>query len=164
MLLLLLRLVGRVWSIGRVDAFHPKVQEFDSRFSRHVGTLGKSFTHSCLWCFGETSGTVYVLCQERLRVVVDLKRRYRNSLNECHILKMLLLMAVKWCTVVVMMVIITMEMVMFIVIGMDDKGDDEYDNGDDHAVGHDKQLNMIMIMMIPYLSTFVGEYNSPSSA
>src|SRR6218665_2825590 len=110
MLLLLLRLVGRVWSIGRVDAFNPKVQEFDSRFSRHVGTLGKSFTHSCLWCFGETSVTVSV----RLRVVVDLKRRYRNRLNECHILKMLLLMAVKWCTVVVMMVIITMEMVIFI--------------------------------------------------
>ena len=25
---------------------------FESRSSRHVGTLGKSFTHNCLWCFG----------------------------------------------------------------------------------------------------------------
>jgi len=27
-------------------------QRFDSRSIRHVGTLGKSFTHSCLWRFG----------------------------------------------------------------------------------------------------------------
>ena len=45
-------IVGRVWRIGRVDAFRPKGHGFDSRSSRHVGTLGKSFTHSCLWCFG----------------------------------------------------------------------------------------------------------------
>src|SRR6218665_656851 len=30
---------------------HPKGLGFDSRFSRHVGTLGKSFTRNCLWCF-----------------------------------------------------------------------------------------------------------------
>ena len=44
--------VGRVWRIGRVDAFRPRGHGFDSRSSRHVGTLGKSFTHSCLWRFG----------------------------------------------------------------------------------------------------------------
>ena len=42
----------RVWRIGRVDAFRPKGHGFDSSSSRHVGTLGKSFTHSCLWRFG----------------------------------------------------------------------------------------------------------------
>src|SRR6218665_1689166 len=43
---------GRVWRTGRVDAFRPKGHGFDSRFSHHVVTLGKSFTHSCLWRIG----------------------------------------------------------------------------------------------------------------
>src|SRR6218665_2908795 len=38
--------------IGRFDAFHPKGRGFESRSSRHVGTLGKSFTRSYLWQFG----------------------------------------------------------------------------------------------------------------
>jgi len=41
----------RVWHTGRVDAFRPKGHEFDSGSSCYVGTLGKSFTHSCLWRF-----------------------------------------------------------------------------------------------------------------
>ena len=44
-----------MWSvrrIGRVDAFRPLGYGFDSRSIRHVGTLGKSFTHSCLWRSG----------------------------------------------------------------------------------------------------------------
>ena len=44
--------MGHVWRIGWVDTFRPKGHEFDSRSSRHVGTLGKSFTHNCLWRFG----------------------------------------------------------------------------------------------------------------
>src|SRR6218665_1649520 len=36
-----------VWLTGRVDAFRPKGHGFDSHSSRHVATLGKSFTHSC---------------------------------------------------------------------------------------------------------------------
>jgi len=40
------------WRFGRVDAYRPKGHEFDSCSSRHVGTLGKSFTHSCHWRFG----------------------------------------------------------------------------------------------------------------
>jgi len=35
-----------------VDVFRPKGHGFDSRSSRHIGTLGKFFTHSCLWRFG----------------------------------------------------------------------------------------------------------------
>ena len=35
-------------SIGRVDAFRPDGRWFESRSSRHVGTLSKSFTYSCL--------------------------------------------------------------------------------------------------------------------
>jgi len=34
------------------DAFRPKGHGFDSRSSRHVRTLGKFFTRSCLWRFG----------------------------------------------------------------------------------------------------------------
>src|SRR6218665_452307 len=40
------------WHIGRVEAFRPEDRGFESCCSRHVGTLGKSLTHSCLWCFG----------------------------------------------------------------------------------------------------------------
>src|SRR6218665_680419 len=43
--------MGRVWCTGRVDAFPLKGHGFDSRSSCQVGTLGKSFTRSCLWCF-----------------------------------------------------------------------------------------------------------------
>jgi len=71
---------GTWWRIGWVDDFQPMT--FNSRSSHHVGTLGKSLTHSCLWCFGVKSGTVSVLCRERLWVVVELKRRYRNIRNE----------------------------------------------------------------------------------
>jgi len=37
--------------IGRFDTFRPKDRGFESRSSHHVVTLGKSFTHSCLWLF-----------------------------------------------------------------------------------------------------------------
>src|SRR6218665_798599 len=70
--------------IGRGDAYRPKGRWFDSRSSRHVETLSKSFARGCLWRFGvKPRHSISVLCRERLGVVVDLKRRYRNSLNEC---------------------------------------------------------------------------------
>ena len=37
------------WRFGWDDSFQPEGRGFDSRSSRHVGTLGKSLTHSCLW-------------------------------------------------------------------------------------------------------------------
>src|SRR6218665_2528417 len=43
---------GAWWLIGRYVAFRPKGRGFESCSSRNVGTLGKSFTHSCLWRFG----------------------------------------------------------------------------------------------------------------
>ena len=43
---------GALWLIGRFYAFRPKGHGFESRSSRHVGTLGKSFTRSFLWRFG----------------------------------------------------------------------------------------------------------------
>src|SRR6218665_352557 len=42
---------GAWWLIGRFGAFHLRGCRFESRSSHHVGTLGKSFTSSCLWCF-----------------------------------------------------------------------------------------------------------------
>src|SRR6218665_130794 len=39
---------GAWWRIGRFGAFRPKGGRFESRSGRHVGTLGKPFTHSCL--------------------------------------------------------------------------------------------------------------------
>src|SRR6218665_3144068 len=35
-----------------VGAFRPKGRGFDYCSSRHIGTLGKSFSHSCQWRFG----------------------------------------------------------------------------------------------------------------
>ena len=43
---------GAWWLIGRFVAFRPKGRGFESSSSCHVGTLDKSFTRSCLWCFG----------------------------------------------------------------------------------------------------------------
>ena len=43
---------GTWWRIGRVEAFWPEGHGFESRSRHHVGTLGKSLTHSCLWRFG----------------------------------------------------------------------------------------------------------------
>jgi len=40
---------GARWLIGRFDAFRTKGRGLESR---HVGTLGKSFTRSCLWRYG----------------------------------------------------------------------------------------------------------------
>jgi len=73
---------GAWWRSGRVDAFRPKDHGFDFRSSRHVGTLGKSFTHSCLWCFGVKLGHSIRAVSGNLWVVVDLKSCYRNGMNE----------------------------------------------------------------------------------
>ena len=43
---------GTSWGICWVDCFQPEGRGFNSRSSRHVETLGKSLTHSCLWRFG----------------------------------------------------------------------------------------------------------------
>ncbi len=41
------------WSIGRFDTFlRPRGRMFESRSRRYIGTLGKSFTHSCSRRFG----------------------------------------------------------------------------------------------------------------
>src|SRR6218665_3820719 len=40
------------WLIGRFGAFRPMDRRLKSRSSRHVETLGKSFTRSCLWRLG----------------------------------------------------------------------------------------------------------------
>src|SRR6218665_2400169 len=53
------------WVIGRFGVFRAKAHGFEFRSGRHVGTLGKSFTRSCLWRFGATgtvSPTQYPCC------------------------------------------------------------------------------------------------------
>ena len=40
------------WLLGKFVAFSPKGRVFESRSGRHVRTLGKSFTRSCLWRVG----------------------------------------------------------------------------------------------------------------
>ena len=44
-------LCGAWWRISWVYAYRSKGHGFDSPSSRHVGTLSKSFTDSCLWRF-----------------------------------------------------------------------------------------------------------------
>src|SRR6218665_2369078 len=43
---------GTLWRIGKDEAFRTEGRGFESRSSRHIGTLGKSLTRSCLWRFG----------------------------------------------------------------------------------------------------------------
>ena len=43
---------GVGWLFGRFVAFRVKGHGFEYRSNRHIGTLGKSFTRSCLWHFG----------------------------------------------------------------------------------------------------------------
>ena len=52
---------GTWWHIGQVDDSQPEGRGFDSRSSRHVGTLGKSFTYSYLCAYAWNSDTVSVL-------------------------------------------------------------------------------------------------------
>ena len=76
-------LYGAWWLIDRFVGFCPKGREFESRSSRHVGTLGKSFTRSDLWRFGvKLRHSKPIRAVSGAPLIVDLKRRYRNSLNE----------------------------------------------------------------------------------
>jgi|SRR6218665_1025560 len=43
---------GAWWLSGRFGALCPEGRKFEYPSSRHVGTLGKIFTRSCLQCFG----------------------------------------------------------------------------------------------------------------
>ena len=52
---------GTWWRIGWGDYSQPEGRGFASRSSRHVGTLGKSFTCSCLCASAWNSDTVSVL-------------------------------------------------------------------------------------------------------
>jgi len=58
---------GTWWRIVWVNSFQPEGHGFDSRSSRHVGTLGKFLSHNCLWRFRSAwiSDTVYPCCVGR---------------------------------------------------------------------------------------------------
>ena len=74
---------GAWWLSGKFGALHQECSRFESHSRRQVGILDKSFTRSCLWCFGVLTLTQCQCCShERLSVVVDLKRCYRNCLSE----------------------------------------------------------------------------------
>ena len=72
------------WRIGRVEAFRPKGRGFESRSNRDVGTLGKSITRSCLWRFGvKLRHSIRAMSGALVSILLaDLKRHYRNGLNE----------------------------------------------------------------------------------
>ena len=55
------RWCGTWWRLGWDDDLQPEGRGFDYRSSRHVGTLGKSFTRSCLCASAWNSDTVSVL-------------------------------------------------------------------------------------------------------
>ena len=82
-LILILIIRGAWWLIGRFEAFRPKGRGFEYRCSRHVGSLGKSFTRSCLWLFGvKLRHSICAVFGALLGTMVDLKRRHRNNQNE----------------------------------------------------------------------------------
>src|SRR6218665_2000888 len=53
------------WFSGRFGALRPEDPWFESHSIRQVGTLGKSFTLSCLWRFGVFTPTVYQCCSRQ---------------------------------------------------------------------------------------------------
>src|SRR6218665_1200074 len=66
-----------------VDSFQPEGRGFNSRSSRHIGTLGKSLTRGCLWRFGmKLRHSIRAVSGATLISILELRRRYRNSLNE----------------------------------------------------------------------------------
>src|SRR6218665_3075517 len=66
----------------RVYVFCPKGHGFDSHPSRHVRTLGKSFTHSCLWHSGMKFRHSILAVSGAPLTSSGLRGCYRNSLNE----------------------------------------------------------------------------------
>jgi len=52
---------GTWWRLGWDNDFQRVGREFESRSSRHVWTLGKSFACSCLCASAWNSDTVFVL-------------------------------------------------------------------------------------------------------
>ena len=70
------------WLIGRFVAFRPKDCGFESRSNRHLGTLGKSFTRSCLWRFGvKLRHSIHAVSEAPLSSS-GLERCCINNLNE----------------------------------------------------------------------------------
>src|SRR6218665_3394898 len=58
---------GAWWLSGKVGALRPGGRRFESHSIRHLGTLGKPFTHSFLLCFDVLTPTQYQCCsRERL--------------------------------------------------------------------------------------------------
>src|SRR6218665_1563720 len=53
---------GTWWLRGRFGALHPVGRRFEYPSSRHVGTLGKFFTRSCLLRFSVLTPTKYQCC------------------------------------------------------------------------------------------------------
>ena len=49
--------LGHGGSVVGFGALRLEGRTFDSHSSHHVGTLGKSFTYSCLWHFGVLTPT-----------------------------------------------------------------------------------------------------------
>jgi len=76
-MLIYLNIYGAWWAGGsfiEFVAFRPKRHGFKSRSSRHVGTLGKSFTRSS---FGvKLLHSIRDVSGAPLSIVVYLKRRY----------------------------------------------------------------------------------------
>ena len=69
---------GRLWLSGKFGAMRLEGCRFESHHGPWASPSLKVVCGASAW----NSDKVSVLCRERLWVVVDLKRRYRNSLNE----------------------------------------------------------------------------------
>src|SRR6218665_3231944 len=60
---------GTWWLSGKLSdkfgAFRSEGRRFESHSNRHVWTLGKYFTRSCLLSFGVSSPTLYQCCSRK---------------------------------------------------------------------------------------------------
>ena len=61
----------------------PKGRGFESRASRHLGTLGKSFTHSCLLCFGaKLQHSIHDVSRAPLSGLEEAQQKQYKSINQ----------------------------------------------------------------------------------
>ena len=61
-------LVGRGGSVVGFRAFRPEDRRFESLASRHVGTLDKSFTRSCLYNMMWRLAVKFASCNNSLSI------------------------------------------------------------------------------------------------
>src|SRR6218665_253388 len=75
---------GEWWLSGKFSALHPQGRRFEPHSSHHIGTLGKSFSHSCLYnVMRRPAGSIRLLLSSVYTLLVNTNQSI--SFNETQI-------------------------------------------------------------------------------